>query len=207
MNRFMKGLVDRMQKWLKSATCEISYNAFPLIENDKPTTCEFHDNTVTDRDAACKEYVTNMKVGWRDIAQQHLNRMEENTLKPIVEPTEFTGLTERDVISKPHMDNLKLAREFFGVPVIDEMQQYFNTDTNQHVLLDGTVITPVCVGIDPVQPGDESKLYGVLADISNMCIGELAMGYKLDAQAIGEMIYEATGMTTPELSEYVKQLK
>ena len=46
-----------------------------------------------------------------------------------------------------------------------------------------------------------NELLCVLADISGMCVGELAMGYKLDAQAIGEMIYKATGMTQPELHE------
>jgi hypothetical protein len=39
----------------------------------------------------------------------------------------------------------------------------------------------------------------LLAGISSMCVGEIAMGYKVDAQAVGEMIYEATGMTQPEL--------
>ena len=46
------------------------------------------------------------------------------------------------------------------------------------------------------------KLLGAMADISNMCIGEIAMGYKLDANAIGETIWGATGMTNQELNEY-----
>ena len=50
-----------------------------------------------------------------------------------------------------------------------------------------------------------SDLLCVLADISGMCVGEIAMGYRLDAQSIGEMIYEATGMTQPELAEYAKK--
>lgn len=44
------------------------------------------------------------------------------------------------------------------------------------------------------------KLEAALTDISNMCIGELAMGYRLDAEAIGQLIYEATGKTNPELN-------
>lgn len=48
-------------------------------------------------------------------------------------------------------------------------------------------------------------LLSVLADISNMCIGEIAMNYKLDPQLIGEMIHKATGMTNPELNKYVEQ--
>jgi hypothetical protein len=47
-----------------------------------------------------------------------------------------------------------------------------------------------------------SGLICVLADISSMCVGEIAMGYKIDAGCIGQMIYEATGMTQPELAEY-----
>ena len=44
------------------------------------------------------------------------------------------------------------------------------------------------------------KLEAALTDISNMCIGEIAMNYKLDAESIGELIYEATGKTNPELN-------
>ena len=44
-------------------------------------------------------------------------------------------------------------------------------------------------------------LIAALAEISAMCVGELAMGYKLDAQSIGELIYRATGMTQPQLQK------
>ena len=44
-------------------------------------------------------------------------------------------------------------------------------------------------------------LKAALAEISNMCIGEIAMGYKLDAQCIGELIWNATGLTNPELNK------
>ena len=44
-------------------------------------------------------------------------------------------------------------------------------------------------------------LKAALAEISNMCIGDLAMGYKLDSQHIGELIWNATGMTNPELNK------
>lgn len=51
--------------------------------------------------------------------------------------------------------------------------------------------------------GKESRAYKqqlaesqvLIADISNMCIGEITMNYKLDAQYIGELIYKVTGMT------------
>lgn len=48
------------------------------------------------------------------------------------------------------------------------------------------------------------KLMECLASISNGCIGELAMGYKLDANSIGEEIYAATGLTNTQLNEAVK---
>jgi hypothetical protein len=51
-----------------------------------------------------------------------------------------------------------------------------------------------------------AALIQALTDISNMCIGKLAMGYSLDAQSIGEMIYESTGMTNPQLNDYMKTL-
>ena len=50
----------------------------------------------------------------------------------------------------------------------------------------------------------ELKLLEVLSEISNMCIGDMAMGYKLDPSTIGEMIYKATGMTNPELNDMIK---
>ncbi|AUR87932.1 hypothetical protein NVP1106O_09 [Vibrio phage 1.106.O._10N.286.51.F7] len=49
------------------------------------------------------------------------------------------------------------------------------------------------------------KLLVALCDIQGMCIGDIAMGYKLDPESIGMMIYEATGMTHPELSAKLNQ--
>jgi len=51
---------------------------------------------------------------------------------------------------------------------------------------------------------DHSNLLCCLADISNQCIGELAMGYKLDANSIGSDIYAATGMNNVELNKATK---
>ena len=53
----------------------------------------------------------------------------------------------------------------------------------------------------------ELKLLKCLSEIQGMCIGELAMGYKLDAQSIGQMIYEATEKTEPLLRAHIKQLE
>ena len=53
----------------------------------------------------------------------------------------------------------------------------------------------------------ELKLLEALSDISQMCIGEICMNYRLDAQCIGETIYEATGMTSPELIKKVNDMK
>lgn len=39
-----------------------------------------------------------------------------------------------------------------------------------------------------------------LTAISNMCVGEMVVGSRLDAQAIGELIYNATGKTNVELN-------
>ena len=47
------------------------------------------------------------------------------------------------------------------------------------------------------------KLLDCLAEISSMCVGEVAMNYKLDALCIGQMIYEATGLTQPDLFKKV----
>ncbi|CAM0035518.1 hypothetical protein VPHD164_0029 [Vibrio phage D164] len=51
-----------------------------------------------------------------------------------------------------------------------------------------------------------TKLLGALCDIQGMCIGNIAMGYKLDADSIGMMIYETTGLTHPELLAKLNQV-
>lgn len=51
----------------------------------------------------------------------------------------------------------------------------------------------------------ETELLAALTDISNMCVGEQAMGFKLDSQAVGEVIYSATGLNNLELNELVKR--
>ena len=52
---------------------------------------------------------------------------------------------------------------------------------------------------------ERADLLSCLLGISNECIGELAMNYRLDAQMIGESIYAATGKTNPELAEALKE--
>ena len=46
-----------------------------------------------------------------------------------------------------------------------------------------------------------SKMLQVLTSISNMCVGDLAMGYKLDSNHIGELIFDCTGKTNPQLNK------
>ena len=51
----------------------------------------------------------------------------------------------------------------------------------------------------------EYELLSCLYDIQQMCIGEIVMNYKLDAEYIGRMISETTGMNVRELEENLKQ--
>ena len=51
---------------------------------------------------------------------------------------------------------------------------------------------------------ENKKMLSCLFEISNECIGEIAMSYKLDAQMIGESIYQATGKTNPEIAKALK---
>lgn len=44
-----------------------------------------------------------------------------------------------------------------------------------------------------------------LSDIQSQCIGEITMSFKLDPEFIGRQIYEATGLTYPELLAKVRQ--
>ena len=47
------------------------------------------------------------------------------------------------------------------------------------------------------------KLLQLLADIQDMCIGEIAMGYNLDAEHIGKLITDTVGLTNQEIKEYI----
>lgn len=51
------------------------------------------------------------------------------------------------------------------------------------------------------------QLVEALTRISNMCVGDQAMGYPLDSQSIGQLIFEATGMTNPELNKAVTNVE
>mgnify|MGYP003660571581 CR=1 FL=1 len=50
-----------------------------------------------------------------------------------------------------------------------------------------------------------AKMLECLCDISDACIGKLTMSYSLDAEGIGQSIYEATGMTNPQLNASLKE--
>ena len=56
-----------------------------------------------------------------------------------------------------------------------------------------------------IPPGYTLVKTELLADISSMCIGAIAMSIPLDAELIGSEIYRATGMTHPELNEAAKE--
>ena len=49
------------------------------------------------------------------------------------------------------------------------------------------------------------KLLSCLLDISDGCIGEITMNYRVDAEYIGRKIYAATGMANPQLTEALKE--
>jgi hypothetical protein len=50
---------------------------------------------------------------------------------------------------------------------------------------------------------EKMKLLECFVDISESCIGAITMSYTLDAHCIGQGIYQATGMTTPQLHEWI----
>lgn len=51
-----------------------------------------------------------------------------------------------------------------------------------------------------------AELKSALCEISNMCIGNLTMSYSIDPDYVGNLIYQATGMTNPELNESVEEM-
>ena len=48
------------------------------------------------------------------------------------------------------------------------------------------------------------KLLSCLLDISDECLGEITMNYRVDSEYIGGRIHAATGMSNPQLWEAVK---
>ena len=52
-----------------------------------------------------------------------------------------------------------------------------------------------------------AKMLECLCDISNACIGQITMSYRLDAEDIGPSIYAATGMTNPQMNAALKEPK
>jgi hypothetical protein len=50
---------------------------------------------------------------------------------------------------------------------------------------------------------DVEKLLQALVYIQDMCIYEISMGNRLDAVEIGQIISDATGMTNPQLHDYM----
>jgi hypothetical protein len=53
---------------------------------------------------------------------------------------------------------------------------------------------------------ERDVLFCCLTNISNQCIGEITMAYRLDAEFIGRQIYAATEKTNAELNEQAKTL-
>lgn len=51
----------------------------------------------------------------------------------------------------------------------------------------------------------ELKYLKVLAEIQNMCIGKITMNYELDEMYIGELIATVTGMTNPQINQYIAE--
>lgn len=65
-----------------------------------------------------------------------------------------------------------------------------------------------CELIEVINQGKhkERDLKIALCAISDMCIGEITMNYKLDAEYIGQVIYQATGKSNPDLHDEIKAL-
>lgn len=50
------------------------------------------------------------------------------------------------------------------------------------------------------------KILQELCEIQSQCVGEVVMGYKLDAYSVGCSISQVTGMTNPELIKHLELL-
>lgn len=53
----------------------------------------------------------------------------------------------------------------------------------------------------------EDGALSLLCEIQSMCMGEVTMGYRLDAHYIGQIITSFTGLSCPELRELVEAIE
>ncbi len=96
-------------------------------------------------------------------------------------------------------DNLTVIANFdmdYVQVVSEKMTTYAAHAINQHDKLTARVTELEDKNIALLQ---------CLFEIQSECIGELAMGYKLDAQSIGESITQTTKLAHPELLELLER--
>ena len=51
------------------------------------------------------------------------------------------------------------------------------------------------------------EIVRLLTTISDLCVGEITRGYKVDADSIGRLIYEVTGLSNTQLHNLVEDLE
>jgi len=119
-----------------------------------------------------------------------------------------------DVFCLPLTDDAGFVQEVDGRFIADldsnEMDEAVVHAVNSHDKLTSRVAE--LDGYSSLMKRDNLSLHkkvavleAALCEISNMCVGEIAMNYRLDAQCIGEIIYKATGLTNPELNKALKE--
>lgn len=93
------------------------------------------------------------------------------------------------------------------------MKAPISYSAQRHCLLDGdgnviaydveeTVGTAIVTAVN-----QQAAIWGVLSQIADLCVADIAMGADIDAQYICDLLYNATGMTEVELAAHCRKLK
>lgn len=97
--------------------------------------------------------------------------------------------------------------DVFGTSLNDNPEKRLNSNTALVLFGPDREAAIRAIGSYDTLAQQNEALRAALTEISNMCIGEIAMSYKLDAACIGDLIYDATGMTNPELNKALESAK
>tara|TARA_R110002049_G_scaffold262961_2_gene439014 strand:+ start:411 stop:734 length:324 start_codon:yes stop_codon:yes gene_type:complete len=101
-----------------------------------------------------------------------------------------------------HIENLHNLKSL-GFDVEEQLEDTFESwGYDEQVYLMNGIIPRIRNIVE-----QNKALMVAITEISNMCIGEIAMDYKLDAACIGDLIYDAIGMTNSELNKALEQSK
>lgn len=108
-------------------------------------------------------------------------------------------------MNKPYDYSINITTTPFSNGVIEQKTDIMGEITRQIIDTREYQVQQALKELGWLPPEESFKLLDCLSVIQQACIGEIAMGYDLDAEYIGREISEATGRTAPELLTYLRE--